>query len=191
MTVEEIFSKLVAHLREGLMFHKQLVQIYSFLNLCGYQKCQEYHYYEESYNCLCLRNFYMKHYYKLIPPQDVKNPELIPSSWYKYKKMDVDINTKRSSIKETLQKWVNWEESTKKLLEEDYIELYNMKEIAAALKIAELINDVSEELQRAQEKLINLSSSNFDMTLILEEQNDLYEKYKKKIKNIYKDDNDD
>ena len=101
MTVEEIFSTLAEHMQEGLLVHQQLADIYSFLNLCGYKKCHEYHYYEESRNYRCLCNFYMEQYYKLIPPKEpkTKRKELIPSSWYKYEKIDVDANTKRTAVK--------------------------------------------------------------------------------------------
>ena len=146
MTVEEIFSTLAAHMQEGLLVHQQLADIYSFLNLCGYKKCHEYHYYEESRNYRCLCNFYMEQYYKLIPPKDpkTKTKELIPSSWYKYEKIDVDANTKRTAVKEMMQEWVNWEKETKKFLEDMYSQSIQQGFIGIAIQIKKYIKSVEE-----------------------------------------------
>lgn len=182
MTVEEIFSTLAAHMEEGVMLHKQLAEIYSFLNLCGYKKCHEYHSYEESKNCRCLHNFYLEQYYKMIPEKEVKKPDIIPSSWYKYEKMDVDANTKRTAVKEMMQKWVEWEKDTKKLLENSYKELDNLGEICAAMKMRYFLKDVSKELKHAQKKQIDLDSSGYDLSGIIKEQHALHAEYKKKLK---------
>ena len=56
MTSEEIFSHLSSHMIKGLMIHDQLASAYKFLNLCGYSKCHEYHYFEESRTYRCLQN---------------------------------------------------------------------------------------------------------------------------------------
>ena len=179
MTVEEIFSTLAAHMEEGITMHKEMADIFSFLNLCGYKKCQEHHYYEESKNCRCLHNFYMEQYYKLIPPKEIKHLEIIPSSWYKYEKMDVDANTKRTAVKEMMQKWVEWEKETKNLLENCYKDLYDQGEICAAMKIAWFLEDVSKELKHAQKKQIDLDSSGYDLSEIIKEQKSLHKKYKR------------
>ena len=180
MIVEEIFSIIAAHMQEGLLVHKQLADIFSFLNLIGYQQCHEYHYFEESYNCRCLHNFYMEHYYKFIPIKEVNNPELIPSSWYKYTQFDVDVSTKRSTIRDMMKHWVDWEKSTKQLFQQMYKELYDIGEIAAASKIEEFLCDVTEELQDAEEKWLKLEAIGYDMGLIMDEQEALYKEYKDK-----------
>ena len=59
-----------------------------------------------------------------------------------------------------------------------------MKEICAALKIKEFLKDVDNELIVAQKKYINLETIGYDIISIVEEQEDLYKKYDKKI---YKD----
>ena len=182
MTIEEIFSTLSAHMTEGIMMHQQMADVYAFLNLCGYKKCQEYHYYEESKNYRCLNNFYVEQYYKLIPQKEIHNPDIIPQSWYKYEKINVDANTKRTTIKDMMEKWVNWEKDTKKLFETCYKELYEQGEIYAAMKISTFLEDVGKELKGAQKKLLDLNSSGYDLSIILEEQDSLHKKYKKKIR---------
>ena len=188
MTVEEIFSHLAAHMIKGLMIHDQIATAYGFLNLCGYKKCHEYHYFEESYNYRCLQDFYLNTYHKLIPEEKIENPAVIPSSWYKYSKIDVDANTKRSAVRDMMKKWVDWEQDTKTFLESSYKQLYDQNEICAALKIAALLKDVSKEWQYASEKHINLETSGYDISAIIAEQQPLCKKYWEKMKCIYEDD---
>lgn len=188
MTVEEIFANLATHMKKGLMMHDQLATIFGFLNLSGYQKCHEYHYFEETYNYRCLQNFYLENYCKMILPQEQENWEVIPSNWLKHIKQDVDSNTKRAAIKDMTKIWVDWEKETKALLQNDYKELEEQGEIYAAFKIADFLKDVSNELRIAQEKQINLETFGYDITSIIEEQQFLYNKYKKMMKKIYEDD---
>ena len=57
MTVEEIFSKVSAHMIKGMMIHDQLASYYDFLNLHGFKRCHDYHYNKEAkaYRALCGR----------------------------------------------------------------------------------------------------------------------------------------
>lgn len=186
MTLEEIFSNINKHMSKGLMIHDQIANAFSFLNLRGYRKCHEYHYYEESINYRELNNFYLKYFQKLIPTQEIENPEIIPSSWHRYMREDVDINTKRQQVRELFKKWIDWENETKTLLQSSYKELDSMGEDFAAEKIMYFLKDVSNELAIAQEKYINLKSIDYDIVSIVEEQDILYEKYKEKIKQLHK-----
>lgn len=189
MTVEEIFANLSSHMAKGLIIHDQLSNAYNFLNLCGYKKCHEYHYYEENRNYHCLRDFYLDTYHKMIPEDKVaQSVEIFPANWYKYKKEDVDTNTKRTAIRDLTKYWINWEEETVSLLERLYKELYELGEVYAASKIKYFLKDTAEELAHARNKFINLETSSYDISDILTEQDSLCEKYSKKIKEIYDDD---
>ena len=181
MTVEEIFSHLSNHMVKGLMIHEQIANAFGFLNLCGYKKCHEYHYFEESKNYFCLRDFYFDNYGKLIIEEKNDDVNVIPKTWFKYSKQDVDITTKRNSIRDLINIWINWEVEAKKLFEDSYKELYEIGEVASALKIGEFLKETSEELAFARAKQISLASADYDMTLITEEQQRLYLKYKEKI----------
>ena len=46
MAIEEIFSQISAHFVNGIAMHNDMASLFLFLNLEGYHKCQEYHYYE-------------------------------------------------------------------------------------------------------------------------------------------------
>lgn len=188
MPVEEVFSIISSHMAKGVKLHSQLSNAFSFLNLKGYAKCHEYHYYDEVRNYRELNNFYLENYNKLILEKSEEEYNAIPSNWYKHTREEVDINTKRTAIRDLFRIWVDWEKETRALLEKQYSELYNAGEICGALKIAEFIQDVSNELKIAYEKQIDLSNIGYDITLIVDEQSALYKEYQRKIKHIYKGD---
>ena len=170
MTIEEIFSNLRAHMLEGTMMHDKMASAYSFLNLRGYHKNQIHHYLEEIESYRNLQDFYLDLYHKLIPEKKIEEKQIFSTSWYKYTREDVDVNTKRSAIKDLMQKWINWEKETKKLYETSYKQLFELGEMRAAAKLMELINDVSEELIEANNIYINLETVNYDIVYIIDKQ---------------------
>lgn len=180
MTVDEIFNKLASHMIEGTMYHYEMLQGYQFLYLDGYAKEQEYHFIEETNNYKKFAQYYIKHYYKLLSLENINRPKLIPETWYKYTTKAVDTGTKRNSIKELMNKWIEWEHSTKKLYQEMRQELYSIGEVDAAIYLDKYIEDVSEELSHAEHQLLMLETINYDIVQIIEWQEDLYKKYKKK-----------
>ena len=186
MTVDEIFTALGKHMVEGLMVHTQMSDYFNFLSLKGYHKCHEYHFFEESRNFRKLSGYYLKHYNKLIIDSHPSNPGLIPEDWFKYKRSDVDGATRKAGIQTGFSKWVKWEQDTKTFYEQMHKELMNINEVAAAAELKKYIRDVDEELAKANQKLLELTASNFNISDIIMEQDILYEKYKKKMCEIFK-----
>lgn len=184
MTVDEIFSKIVEHQIEGLMLHEQLANFYDFLNLHGYKRCHEYHYLEECCIMRTTQRYYLNHFNKLIKVSDVKDPEIIPTSWYNYNRWDVDSGTRKNALKSGITAWVDWEKSTKKLYQEMYKELCDIDEIAAACKIKSLVMDVDCELKYAEREAIKLKSIDYDLNSVYLCQDEMHKKYKEKTKEI-------
>ena len=186
MTVEEIFQKLANHMAEGVMFHDMVSKIYEFLNLYGFSKEHEYHHVEEDRGYRKLIHYYSTRFLKLIDVGEVPAQKLIPETWYKYTALAMDTNTKRQTIKELVGKWVNWEKETKKLYEEMYQELTNLREIAAAAYLQKYIEDVDEELKHAIKEQIKYETINYDIVMIIDWQEEIEDKFKKKLKHLYK-----
>jgi hypothetical protein len=185
MTTEEIFEKLSGHMIVGMMVHEQFANYYCFLNLDGYAKCHEYHFLEEtkSYRKMC--RYYIDHYNKLISESRFENPDIIPSMWYKHEKCDADAATKIGAIKSGLRKWIEWETDTKKLYECLYKDLYEHGEISGALFVSELVRDVDDELAGATKELLDKEAICFDMAQIIDSQDSMRRKYKKKISHLF------
>lgn len=184
MTVEEIFTELASHMKKGLSLHDQLTHLYGFLNLKGYQKQQEYQYLSQSKLYIDLKQYYLNQYQKMIVEKNIEPFNIIPQSWYKYEKINVDVGTKRNTVKDLFKQWLQWEEDTRVLLKDYYKQLCELKEFLSCEKILALLNEVNEEISKLREQQINLESSGYDIIFILEIQQQLYKKYKHKIKKL-------
>lgn len=172
MSVEEIFSKIANHLAIGLLFHNQLISVYGFLNLKGYQQQQQRQYFEECHNYLDLKQFYFNQYGKMIQEdEEIKRPKLIPGNWYKYTKSEVDTSTKRTTIRDMFKQWIKWEEDTKLLLSNCYFQLMELKQICGANKILNMLSQVNQELSRARKQQIDLQTIGYDIVYIVDNQN--------------------
>lgn len=170
MTTDEIFSKIAAHQVEGMMFHDQMANYYRFLGLNGFAKEQEKHFYVEAkaYQKLC--RYYVRHYNRLLPEAEVKDPQAIPSSWYNYKRQDVDASAKRNAVGDGYSQWVKWETTTKGLYEQSVRDLYEAGAIAGAIVVEKLVADVDRELRQAEEERLDLEAMNYDLVGIVEMQ---------------------
>lgn len=182
MTVEEVFASLGAHMIGGMMVHESMANYYDFLGLKGYKRCQEYHYLSEtiSYRSVC--RYFINHHGKLIPEQEIDDPEVIPESWYTHKRTDVDTATKRKAVQDGYFKWKDWEMKTLELYKKLHKELLELGEIADAAKVEDLICDVSQELKFIDRDILDLEAVDYDIVYIVECQKCLHEKYKKKMK---------
>ena len=178
MTVEEIFNKLASHMVEGIMYHDEMAKAYDFLGLSGFAKCHDYHHICETQGYRKLSHYYATHYHKLIKLEQLNQPQIIPDNWYKYSTLEVDINTKRSAVKELMQRWVNQEKETKTLYQSMRQELCSIGEVAAALKLECFICDVDEELVWAEKKWLKLETTGYDIGVILSMSELLHKKYK-------------
>lgn len=182
MTAEEVFKTMSSHMIKGIMIHEQMSDYYDFLNLHGYKRCHEYHMHCEMKNMRKLHRYFINHFNRLIEEDQIANPDSIPSSWYRYTRQEVDVNTKRSAVKTGIEKWVAWEQETKDLYQKMYKELCEIGEVAAAKKICKFIRDVDCELKWAQRKHLNLVTVDYDIGYILGEQDHLHDWYKEKMK---------
>lgn len=184
MTVQEIFSKIGQRSIEGLMTHAQLADYFSFLGVKGYAKCHEYRFFDESASYRKTANYFSSHYHKLLTDEPFNNPNIIPKTWFQHVRSDVSPDTRGNHIKTGFEKWIEWEKGTKTFYEGMYQELMNMGEVAAAAYVAECLDEVSDELAAAMQYWLELVAIDYNMSDIIMEQDHLYKKYSKKLKEI-------
>lgn len=177
MSVDEIFSKILSHMDSGIAFHNEMAKAYGFLGLRGFSQCHIYHQIEETNGCINFLEYYISHYHRIIKIEE-ETHSIIPETWYKYATSAVDNATRRTAIKDLSEKWVEWEQKTKKLYQEMHKELEENGEIAAAIELEEYIEDVSEELAYAERKNIWLEAIGYDLIAIMKKQDRMYKKFK-------------
>lgn len=182
MTKEEIIGKLSSYMLKGIMIHEQLSDYYDFLSLHGYKRCHEYHMYKEMKMYRKLHRYFIDTYNMLIEEDAFENPDIIPNTWYRYKRQEVDANTKRSAVKTGIERWVSWEQETKAMFETMYEELMAINEVSAAQMLGKLLCDVDKELKWAERKHIDLVMVDYNISYILGEQERLHDWYKERMK---------
>ena len=110
--------------------------------------------------------------------------DVIPQNWYKYTRYDVDSNTKRQAVKDGYKKWLDYEKETKQFLVEMAKYLEQIGEREASRKLDYLVDNVEKEIEHAEQKVIALENTNYDINYILQEQEPLKAKYAEKIRKL-------
>ncbi len=208
--LQQLYSELIDRMKQGVEMHEQLADYYGFLNLPGYQKCHEYQMLCELLTYRKAKDAYMKEYNQLIPINNMMNGmanmaanngmnnmnnngnnngnynyrEVIPQTWYKYTRYDVDSGTKRTAVKDGFKKWVEYEKETKQFLTNMVQRLEQQNDRESARKLDYLIDHVQKEIETAEEKMMALENSGYDMNYILQQQEPLKMKYAEKIRKM-------
>lgn len=204
--VQQLYSELINRMKQGIEMHGQLSDYYGFLNLPGYQKCHEYQMLCELLTYQKAKNMYMKEYNQLVQPLNMMNgmtnlsnmsnnnntntptnlnyANVIPNQWYSHTRYDVDANTKRNAVRDGFKRWIDYEKDTKQFLIKMGEQLEQKNEREAARKLDYLIDHVEKEIEHAEEALMSLENSGYDMNYILQQQEPLKAKYAEKIRKI-------
>lgn len=184
MAIPEVYSQIAQRMIEGLMTHSQLADYFGFLGLEGYQKCHLYHYFEENNNYKCIANYYLKHHNKLLLDMPFNNPKVIPEDQFQYNRQQVTKEVRKSAIAAGIERQIVQERGTKKFYETKCTELIQLGDLAGAEEVKKYIIDVDYELAEAEEIYLELNAIDFDINDIVTQQDEIYKKYKKKLKEI-------
>lgn len=207
--LQALYSELMNRMKQGVEMHEQLADYYGFLNLPGYQKCHEYQMLCELLTYRKAKDTYMKEYNQLVQPFNMmynltnmgnnsngmngnsgnmnggnNYANVIPQGWYKYTRYDVDASTKRNAVRDGFKKWIDYEKETKQFLTEMVKRLEQADDRESARKLDYLIDHVGKEIETAEEKMMALENSGYDMNYILQQQDQLKAKYADKIRKL-------
>lgn len=179
MNIEEIFKELSAHFVEGMMFHDKMSAYFDFLFMEGYAELHKYHFMEETKGYRDVQDFHFRHFGRFIEEKRIEFKSPIPENWLRYTRKDVDTAEKKNGVKAGFEKWLKWERDTHALYGRLYREALDNDELETAEYIKDIIKDVSEEICDAEQEILRLSASGYDMAYIMERQEKLKRKYKK------------
>lgn len=209
--LQQLYSELINKMKQGVEMHEQLADYYGFLNLPGYQKCHEYQMLCELLTYRKAKDMYMKEYNQLVQPLSMLSAlsnmannnsmattpannntmgtpnnyaNVIPQNWYTHTRYDVDASTKRNAVRDGFKRWIEYEKDTKEYLTQMTQRLEQQNAREAARKLDYLIDHVEKEIECAEEQMMALENSGYDMNYILQEQNGLKAKYANKIREL-------
>lgn len=182
----EVFNEISKHMIKGIMFHEQMADYFDFLDLHGLKRWQEYRFFEESAELRGIHRYALNHCNRIINDGEVSTTRYIPNSWYNYTRFDVDNGTRKTSVKDAFEKWLNWEKETKTLYEKLFKKLTENSYIADASKVNQLIQGVDAELKHLTRKMIEYKAVDYDMSYIMCEQDEMHNMYENKLKENFK-----
>ena len=185
-SVEAIFSEINARMIAALMFHDQMSDYFDFLGMKGYKRLHEYQYFAESLERKKLNQYYINHHNKLIPDTYSGQISMIPENWQSANRISVGKSTKQKGIEDGFNQYHEWESETKNLYEHYSSRLREMGAVADAIVVEKLVEDVDKELKKLERIIIDLISSGYDMVYITESQQEIHNKYKAKMCEIFK-----
>lgn len=185
-SVEAIFSEINARMIAALMFHDQMADYFDFLGMKGYKRLHEYQYFAESLERKKLNQYYINHHNKLIPDTYSGQVSIIPENWQSANRISVGKSTKQKGIEDGFNQYHEWESETKNLYEHYSSRLREMGAVADAIMVEKLVEDVDKELKKLERIIVDLISSGYDMVYITESQQEIHNKYKAKMCEIFK-----
>ena len=109
---------------------------------------------------------------------------IIPQNWYGRTRYDVDAGTKRTAVRDGFKRWIDYEKETKQFLMNMAERLEKANQREASRKLDYLIDHVDKEIECAEEKMMDLETSGYDMNYILQQQEELKAKYADKIREL-------
>ena len=183
-TPEEIFSEINNRFIGAIMMHGQFADYFDFLGLRGYKRLHEYQHLAESMERRKVCRYYINHHNALIKEGFSGEVNIIPDAWYTAKRLSVGKSTKQKAVEDGFIEYHNWESETKSIYEKYSQKLREAGDVADAVFVEKLVEDVSAELQTAERMISDLISTGYDMVYITEIQSEIHEKYKKKLKGI-------
>ena len=156
MTVYEIWGKVCSHQVTGLMYHFQFADMFYFLGFDNLGKAQECRYESESAALRENHRFVLKYHNKVAMHKHAEGVDLIPSTWAKHVKSDVDKSTRKNQLANVFDTWLAWETQTRDLYSEMYLEAKKQHAIVDACRLKEMLLDVEEELAHVRDSINKL-----------------------------------
>lgn len=181
MSPSQIYAEINRRQITAMMLHRELSVMFSFLGLQGFKRWQEYRYKKESDENIKMQFHFIDYDNHLIPDMNVEAIHIIPNDWYNAENLNVSASTKKSYVNRAMLEWQEWEEETKEVLEHYYMILLKQDNVCDAEYVMCMLKDTSKELKKLERCMNKLKLVDFDTVYIAEIQEELHNKYKKKM----------
>lgn len=148
----------------GVMFHTEMTDLFSFLGLKGFHKWQKNQMCDEVKTLQKFKSHVMQYHHMLLNLDNAARPEpLIASDWYNRSALDITQSDITNILRSTLDRYVQWEEETKRIL---YAEKAELEWQCDKEYVGCLIKDVEEELAKVEELRQNIQITSFSPIFI-------------------------
>lgn len=179
MTEIEIFTQISKMKVENLMRHADMADVMDFMNLHGFKRQAEYHYFKENIALRKLHRYAINHFNTMIYDLNGINIRLKPQNWQGHTRSEVDESLRKKYAKQFFYDWRDWEKQAKIKLQQYYNEMLKL-DVVASKEIYNMLCDVEEELKYLERDILKYDAVNWDTQYLMYIQDDIHECYREK-----------
>ena len=150
MTCQEAMLSIIQRQTEGLMYHDEMTDYYTFLNL-GILKDLHKKQTKEELNSLRKAKCSFISTFGVLPIYTAVDPRAIPPDWKSRTTEDVDEQSLKILIETSLSSYLNWEEKTCTIYKAAAKELKEHMHFPLYREVCEMIEEVQEEICKIKE----------------------------------------
>ena len=177
MEAIDVMQTVSTRLVEGMMLHNDLADVFDFIGMRGYKRMQEY------YGIWDMVSMRKVHRYAIncmghILPEETPKYDSLSNRLTGYSRTDLSPQDRTAYLRRAMSKWIEWEQATLHDMESAASTLRTMGEVCAACKVECLVGHVAKELKCAMRKEVELSSVNYDLVFVMQEQTKIHDCYR-------------
>lgn len=186
MEAVKLLSEVLDRYQTAMAFHWESQNLFYWLSLKGFSAIHEYQFYDETRSAQKLKEYIIDRYGVVVLDKGPDNPEILTMIDQGQDRIDVDPEQKWKLIQGAWEKYRLWELSTRKEYQRIATDLLNAGKVDDFQYISKLIEDVSLEIVKIEEIILDMSGTNYDLPHISDLQPSLEDQYNHKIKHIFK-----
>lgn len=147
MDCKEAMLSVIRRQAEGLMYHDEMVDYYTFLNLGVLKDVHKKQAKEELSNLRKTKCDFITTFF-VLPVYTATDPKAIPADWKTKTTADVDEPSLKVLIKSSLNDYFNWEDQTCEIYKHAASTLKENMNFPLYRKVCDLIEEVENEKQK-------------------------------------------
>ena len=149
MDCKEAMLSVIRRQTEGVMYHDEMVDYYTFLNLNVLKNVHKKQTKEELCNLQKIKCDFITTF-GILPVYTATDPKVIPAEWKTKTTKDVDEASLKVLIKSSLNDYLNWEEQTCDVYKSVAHILKENMHFPLYRKVCDLIEEVENEKQKVK-----------------------------------------
>lgn len=169
----------------ALAVHRELADVFWFINMPGYALWNEYQYVDENITQRKIKRYTTSTYHTFAPDKLPKNANITEPLLNGKNRKLLKMEDTWKIIKESFRIYQEWEQTSLEKYQRIAAELFAAGEISTFNFVGGIIKDVKAELVYVTDKIIELNAMDWDMSQIIAEQENYYERYSHLISQLY------
>ena len=163
MDCKEAMLSVIRRQVEGVMYHNEMVDYYTFLNLNVLKTVHKKQTKEELSNLQKTKSNFIK-IFGILPVYTATDPKVIPTDWEMKTTKDIDELSLRLLIESSLNDYLDWEEQTCEVYKNAACILKDNLHFLLYRKVCSLVEEVENEKQEVKNLIAEATTYDYNPT---------------------------